>query len=193
MTPKNMKFNLNVIEKLPVVSTSFLGHQSVLYRFSQDTIFNKYLLNFEMSCFSAKLNLIFLIGQRCGLRECMLHLVFNFLAGCLINYKTKFSSASRKTYYWKMKLVFTLIKLKGYFWHIFISLSTRFIYPANKYLFKFNNRNIRKRCERCSKLTIRTPERRHWSRSGVFIVNFEHLSHLFLVFLLVFVGLYELH
>ena len=85
MTPKNMKFNLNVIEKLPVVSTSFLGYQSVQYRFSQDMIFNKYLLNFEMSCFSAKLNLIFLTGQRCGLRECILHLVFNFLAGCLIN------------------------------------------------------------------------------------------------------------
>ena len=26
----------------------------------------------------------------------------------------------------------------------------------------------------CSKLTIKTPERRHWRRSGVFIVNFEH-------------------
>ena len=25
---------------------------------------------------------------------------------------------------------------------------------------------------------------RHWRRSGVFIVNFEHISHLFLVFLL---------
>ena len=36
----------------------------------------------------------------------------------------------------------------------------------------------------CSKLTINTPERRHWRRSGVFIVNFEHISHLVLVFLL---------
>ena len=34
-----------------------------------------------------------------------------------------------------------------------------------------------------SKLTIKTPERRQCRRSGVFIVNFEHL-HLFLVFLL---------
>ena len=36
-------------------------------------------------------------------------------------------------------------------------------------------------------LTIKTPERRHWhhwSRSGVFIVNFEHISHLLLEFLL---------
>ena len=32
-------------------------------------------------------------------------------------------------------------------------------YPANIYLFKVNNRNTRKRCEICSKLTIKTPER----------------------------------
>ena len=32
--------------------------------------------------------------------------------------------------------------------------------PENNYLFKVNNRNIRKRCEICSKLTIKTPERR---------------------------------
>ena len=35
-----------------------------------------------------------------------------------------------------------------------------------------------------SKLTIKTPERRRWRRSGVFIGNFEHISHLILVFLL---------
>ena len=34
-----------------------------------------------------------------------------------------------------------------------------------------------------SKLTIKTPERRQWRRSGVFIVNFEHVSHLALAFL----------
>ena len=28
------------------------------------------------------------------------------------------------------------------------------------------------------------PERRQWRRSGIFIVNFEHISHLVLVFLL---------
>ena len=33
--------------------------------------------------------------------------------------------------------------------------------PADNYLFKFNNRNPRKRCEICSKFTIKTPERRH--------------------------------
>ena len=34
----------------------------------------------------------------------------------------------------------------------------------------------------CSKLTVQTPERRR-RRSGIFI-NFEQISHLFLVFLL---------
>ena len=33
--------------------------------------------------------------------------------------------------------------------------------PANIYLFKVNNRNTRKRCKICSKLTIKTAERRH--------------------------------
>ena len=57
-------------------------------------------------------------------------------------------------------------------------------FPAGIYLLKVNNRNTRTRCEICSKLTIKTPERRHQRRSGVFIVNFEHISHLVLVFLL---------
>ena len=30
----------------------------------------------------------------------------------------------------------------------------------------------------CSVLTIKKPERRQRRRSGVFIVNFEHISHL---------------
>ena len=47
-----------------------------------------------------------------------------------------------------------------------------------------DEKNTRTRWEICSKLTINTPERGHWHRSGVFIVNFEHISHLVLVFLL---------
>ena len=48
-------------------------------------------------------------------------------------------------------------------------------------MFKVNKRNTRTRCEICSKLTIKTPEGHHWGRSGVFIVNFEHISHRFRV------------
>ena len=57
-------------------------------------------------------------------------------------------------------------------------------WPADNYMFKVNNRNTRKRCQIYSKFTIKTPERCQWHRSGVFIVNFEHISHLALVFLL---------
>ena len=33
-------------------------------------------------------------------------------------------------------------------------------FPAGNYMFKVNNRNTRTRCEICSKLTIKIPERR---------------------------------
>ena len=51
--------------------------------------------------------------------------------------------------------------------------------------------------EICSKLTIKIPERRHWRRSGIFIVNFKHISRLVLVLTLnmlyaVFVELVQL-
>ena len=54
---------------------------------------------------------------------------------------------------------------------------------ASNYMFKVNNRNTRTRCKICSKLTIKIPERCHWRRFGIFIVNFERISHLVLVFL----------
>ena len=45
-------------------------------------------------------------------------------------------------------------------------------------------------CETCSKLTIKTPERRHFGilhftrrHFGVFVVNFENILHIVLVFL----------
>ena len=43
--------------------------------------------------------------------------------------------------------------------------------PASNCLLKANNSNTRKTW-------------RHWRRSSVFIVNFEYISHIFLVFLL---------
>ena len=49
--------------------------------------------------------------------------------------------------------------------------------PVGNYMFKVNNRNTKTRCEICSKLTIKTPKR-------VFILNFEHISHVAVVFLL---------
>ena len=61
--------------------------------------------------------------------------------------------------------------------------------PAGNYMFKVNYRNIRKRCEICSKLTIKTPKPRQWHCSGVFIVNFEHISYFVLVLLLLALSL----
>ena len=57
-----------------------------------------------------------------------------------------------------------------------------FYYPADIYLLKVNNGNTRTRCEICPKLTVKTPE--HSGCPGTFIVSFEHISHLVLVFLL---------
>ena len=58
--------------------------------------------------------------------------------------------------------------------HLFVKIS-----PAGIYLFKVNNGNTREMCKICLKLTIKTPKR---YRSGVFIANFEKISHIFLVF-----------
>ena len=55
------------------------------------------------------------------------------------------------------------------------------ISPAGIYLFKVSNRNTRPMSEICSKLTVKTPKRR---RFGAFIVNFEQIAHIVLVFLL---------
>ena len=51
--------------------------------------------------------------------------------------------------------------------------------PANIYLLKVNNRNTRTRREIYSKSKIKIPD-----DVAVFIVNFEHVSYPFLVFLL---------
>ena len=55
------------------------------------------------------------------------------------------------------------------------------LFLAVNYMFKFNNRNSRKKCKICSKLTVKISERHQRRRSGVFIVNVEHMSHLFSV------------
>ena len=59
---------------------------------------------------------------------------------------------------------------------------TSYGHTTGKNLFKVNNRSTRTRCGICSKLTVKTPERR-WRCSGVFIVNFERSLHLILGFL----------
>ena len=55
--------------------------------------------------------------------------------------------------------------------------------PNNHLLDQSQQNNTARRCETCSKLTIKAPKQRQLPRSRVFIVNFEHISHLFLAFL----------
>ena len=62
----------------------------------------------------------------------------------------------------------------------FVVYSVQSIFPAGNYMFKVSNKNTRTRCENMFKVNNKDT----WRRSGVFIVNFEHISHLALVFLL---------
>ena len=56
--------------------------------------------------------------------------------------------------------------LKKYFKKNWKSIGIIYSPPGN-YMLKVNNRNTRTRCEICSKLTLKTQERRHSRRSGV--------------------------
>ena len=64
---------------------------------------------------------------------------------------------------------------------IYYIISWLYYYEPGNYMFKGNNRNTRKRCEICLKLTIKIPERifiEHISHffSSVSIVNFEQVN-----------------
>ena len=96
---------------------------------------------------------------------------------------------SRKFSYWENLLQFWMMlnKASAHLYTLGNNIYARKNFLTNIYLFIVNNSNSRKRCEICSKLTIKTSER----RSTVFIVNFEHISHLFLVFLLLNLNKYH--
>ena len=58
-------------------------------------------------------------------------------------------------------------------------------YPSSNYLFKINSRNTRKRCEICPMIT----KKKH--QNGVIdVINFQHISHVFLVCLLLTLNKY---
>ena len=97
------------------------------------------------------------------------------------------------------------LRIVGFTNH-FIATCKLAVHPAGSHMFKGKNRNIKTRCEICSTLTIKTPERRLtplkitenlrktfgflvfsgviWRRSGAFIFNFEHTYLFALVFVL---------
>ena len=55
---------------------------------------------------------------------------------------------------------------------------------------KVNNTNTTKKCEIRSKLTKKILEQCHWRRSFILIVNFERITSLFKVFLLLILNRY---
>ena len=85
------------------------------------------------------------------------------------------------------RMIYKRMKTLSELWPMQIQLNTRNLHwrqnPVGNHMLKFNNRNTRTKRETCSELIIKTAEWRQWRRSGVF-VNFEHISHLTLLFLL---------
>ena len=83
---------------------------------------------------------------------------------------------------------------------IFRHLLLQWHVPAGNYMFKVNNKNTRTMCEICSKLKIKTPERRPWKFNvhvfsiiifycwdnflSSFFVFFSVYSHYFIPFIL---------
>ena len=63
----------------------------------------------------------------------------------------------------------SLLNFQHHMGHKYIKDPAKHLLPNRSYMFKVSNKNIRIRCEICS---------------GVFIVNFEHISQLVPVFLL---------
>ena len=62
------------------------------------------------------------------------------------------------------------------------SLNLTYIVPDAQLAFtcsKLTTEILEQKCEICSKLTIMPPKRRQWHCFGGFILNFEHISHLF--------------
>ena len=64
---------------------------------------------------------------------------------------------------------------------LFVSQYKRNDFSTDIYLFRINHGNIKAMCEIRSSVVLKTPERRQWRLSSVFIVNCENTSHIFLV------------
>ena len=85
--------------------------------------------------------------------------------------------------------VFFFLEIKPFL--LLFKTPCMFLHPSRYFMFKVNKINTRARYEIYSKLTIKTPERCHWCRSGVFSVNFEHISHLVLMSLFLNLNIFK--
>ena len=69
------------------------------------------------------------------------------------------------------------------FWRIFPQLFIiKTVFKKRMCLFKANVRNTKTVLENCSKSTMKATEGRQWGRSCIFIINFEQIPHIVLVF-----------
>ena len=80
---------------------------------------------------------------------------------------SKMGSFTAKVNGWKvLNYRCKALHLRCFWWswlRLCLNLNTKQKFnPTNIYLFKLNKRYTSKRCEICSKLTIKTPERRQW-------------------------------
>ena len=116
-----------------------------------------------------------------------MYLIYNIvslskMAGKIEFFSGKMLVSCRNVSYWENLLLFWMMlsKASAHFYTLGKNIYTIKNSPTNNHLFIVDNNYTRKRCKTCSKLIIKTPE---W-RSTVFVVDFEHIPHLFLVFLL---------
>ena len=88
------------------------------------------------------------------------------------------SQIFRKFSYWETLFWMMLNTAYAHLKTLSNNIYTRKSSSTDIYLFKVSNRNTEKNCEICLKLIVKTPER----LSTFFIVNFGHISPLFLLF-----------
>ena len=118
--------------------------------------------------------------------------IFLCSTSCLTSYVMPFAKNRLNSLSWYSFLAFFLLpvillalRFAVRLCYMLPLLLLRFCFiPAGISLFRVNNKNTRTMWEICSKLTIKIPERHQWRRSGNFIVTFEQISHIVLVFLL---------
>ena len=90
--------------------------------------------------------------------------------------RTESSIQNLQYFFFFLNAIREIFQSMGFLWPVFSRIKKN-VRPVQS-----NNRNTKKFCEKCSKLTIKIVEQRHWCYYGVLIVDFECISQLFLVF-----------
>ena len=143
-------------------------------------MYNYYLSEYVLNSFFWSLCLSSILASEVCRKSCQA-LGWSFLS--YRNQSIDLLSKSMDWFLYDRKLHLRTTEFWIHLWAFVIFTGTRRSLAGN-YLLKVNSKNTRTKCEICSKLSVKKPERRQWRRSDVFVVNFEHISHLALVFLM---------